>query len=168
MSFLAILAIHEQLDELFLLHQEALLQLDLALAAARLREFERELRMHMQVEEELLLPVYRRAGRVPGGPPEFFTGEHQRLLALLARIAESLERLTPGQPGLHREIIRLFDAGAAFKSLMEHHDQRERNLFFPKLDQLTDESERATLLAACRARQDWDRRTAQPVPGAKA
>jgi hypothetical protein len=44
MSFLSILAIHEHLDELFLLHQEALLQLDLELAAARLQAFERALR----------------------------------------------------------------------------------------------------------------------------
>lgn len=157
MSFLSILAIHEHLDELFLLHQEALLQLDLDLAAVRLQAFERELRTHIRVEEDLLLPVYQRAGRVPGGPPEFFTGEHQRLLALLARAAATLEQLKLSCIDLHRGIIRLFDAEAVFKSLMEHHDQRERNILYPKLDQVTEEAERTIILKDCCTQQDWNR-----------
>lgn len=155
MSFLAILAIHEHLDELFLLHQEALLKLDLTLAAARLQAFERELQTHIRVEEELLLPVYQRAGRIPGGPIEFFTGEHQRLLAMLARFAETIEQLKHNQTDLDREVIRLFDAEAVFKSLMQHHDQRERNILYPKLDEVTEEAERAVLLEECRVRQSW-------------
>src|SRR5206468_7867779 len=75
MSFAKLLEFHERLNELFLLHQEALLRLDLDLAAERLRIYERELRAHMRVEEDLLMPVYERAGRIAGGPQEFFIGE---------------------------------------------------------------------------------------------
>ena len=53
MSFAELLNVHDRLNELFLLHQEALLRLDLELAAEQLRIYERELRAHIRVEEEL-------------------------------------------------------------------------------------------------------------------
>src|SRR5262249_34082831 len=107
-SFMSLLEIHDQLGEMFLRHQEALLSFDVELAVVRLEKFEAELREHMRVEEELLLPVYSRAGRVRGGPIEFFTGEHERLLEFLGRFDEKLAGLTPSQPDLKRKIIELF------------------------------------------------------------
>lgn len=149
-SFAILEQAHRGLAELFLRHQEALLELDLALALARLDDYERELRAHITLEEEVLMPVYRRAGRIPGGPVEFFTGEHQRLLEFLARFSDAL-RLLPGRPteALRREVIGVLDAEARFKTLIEHHHQREHNIFFPALDRVTSEAERAALLARC-------------------
>jgi hemerythrin-like domain-containing protein len=149
MSFTELLNVHERLDELFLLHQEALLRLDLELAAERLRIYERELRAHMQVEEGLLMPVYERAGKIAGGPPEFFIGEHRRMLEFLARFAATLGELKEeiGDPA--RRVIRLLDEEAAFKSLCEHHDMREGAIFFPALDRVTDEEERRELIGRC-------------------
>lgn len=149
MSFLSLLEVHDHLTELFLLHQEALLVRELDLAAARLSQFEHELRRHMQIEEELLLPVYARAGRIPGGPIEFYTGEHKKMLGFLTRFAEKLNVLNPEDPKLDREIIELFDDQATFKNLMEHHDSRERTILYPTLDEVTDDRERAELLGLC-------------------
>jgi hemerythrin-like domain-containing protein len=145
-SFLSLLKIHDHLNELFLSHQEALLSLDLTLTTELLRQFEAELRAHMRMEEEILLPVYQRAGRIQGGPVEFFTGEHKRMLEAISHIKEHLSRLTSDQPDLKREIIKLFDMEAMFKSLVEHHDSREENIFYPTLDKVTDEQERKELL----------------------
>jgi hemerythrin-like domain-containing protein len=145
-SFLSLLDVHRRLDELFYLHQEALLALDVALAIERLEEFERELRPHMLYEEEVLLPVYARAGRIEGGPEVFFTGEHKRMLEFLARFREKLEGLRSDPRDLKREIIALFDHQAMFKHLVEHHDLREQNILYPTLDKLTDEGERRRLL----------------------
>jgi hemerythrin-like domain-containing protein len=146
-SFLPLLKIHDHLNELFLSHQEALLSLELSLAAERLRLFEEELRSHMRMEEEILLPVYQRAGRIQGGPVEFFTGEHKRMLEAIDRIKDHLSRLTPDQPDLKREIIKLFDLEAFFKGLVEHHDSREENILYPTLDKVTSQQERKELLA---------------------
>lgn len=148
-SFLAVLQVHEFLDELFLAHQEALLQFDLERAAERLQRYEHELHQHMQIEEELLLPVYARAGRIPGGPPEFFTGEHQRMREMLTRITATLGEMQQDSTNLPRRVIALFDEEAMYKSLCQHHDQRERNLFFPTLDRVTGEAERRDLIARC-------------------
>ena len=149
MSFAELLNVHERLNELFLLHQEALLRLDLELAAERLRIYERELRAHMQAEEELLMPVYERAGKIAGGPPEFFIGEHRRMLEFLARFADSLGELKEEGGDPARRVIRLFDEEAMFKSLCDHHDMREGAIFFPALDRVTDEAERQELIGRC-------------------
>jgi hemerythrin-like domain-containing protein len=151
MSFAEVLKIHERLNELFLLHQESLLRLDLESAAERLRMYERELRAHMRVEEDLLMPIYERAGKIAGGPPEFFIGEHRRMLEFLARFAATLDELKEEGGDPSRSVIRLFDEEAMFKSLCEHHDMRERNIFFPALDRVTDEAERRELIGRCLA-----------------
>lgn len=148
-SFTAVLAVHEQLTELFLLHQEALLQLDVPLALTRLQHYEHALYAHMQIEEELLMPIYQRAGKIPGGPPEFFLGEHRRMREFLARFTTRLQELLNTSTHLPRAVIQLFDEEATFKALCEHHDMRERNLFFPALDRVTSAAEREQLLPQC-------------------
>jgi hemerythrin-like domain-containing protein len=149
MSFAKLLKIHESLNELFLLHQESLLGLDLVSAAERLRIYERELRAHIRVEEDLLMPVYERAGKIAGGPPEFFVGEHRRMLEFLKRFTATLDELKVESGDPARRVIRLLDEEATFKSLCEHHDMRERNIFFPALDRMTDEAERQELIGRC-------------------
>src|SRR5262249_48491619 len=128
MSFAELLNVHERLNELFLLHQESLLRLDLELAADLLRIYERELRAHMRVEEDLLMPVYERAGKIAGGPPEFFIGEHRRMLEFLARFAATLDELKGESGDPARRAIRLFDGEAMVKSLCEQHDMRQGNI----------------------------------------
>lgn len=157
-SFLALLDLHRGLKELFLRHQEALLASDLEQARRLLLEFEATLYHHIQVEEEILLPVYaERAGRVPGGPPELFLGEHRNLKTFVAEFKERLGEMRPGAPGLRRQTITLFDREAVFKQVVEHHDLREQNLLYPHLDRVTTPEERAALLARC---------TTDPAPSA--
>jgi len=150
LSFLSLLEIHEHLNEMLLLHQEALLALDVELALASLKQFEIQLRAHMHVEEDLLLPVYARAGRIQGGPIEFYTGEHKRMLEFLGRFTERLEKLKANPENLKRGIIELFDDEAQFKQLMQHHDAREENILYPTLDKVTSKEERVELLSRCR------------------
>jgi hemerythrin-like domain-containing protein len=155
-TFLSLLEIHERLDELFASHQEALLALDVELAQASLKQFELDLRAHMRIEEDLLLPIYARAGRIKGGPPEFYTGEHKKMLEFLARFNKQLEALGEAPADLKRGIIDLFDQEAVFKQLMQHHDMREQNLLYPTLDKVTSEAEREALLAQCRTTASAD------------
>jgi hemerythrin-like domain-containing protein len=145
-SFLSLQETHEAIDELFLVHQEALLSLDLARARELLAAFELDLRAHMGVEEELLLPLYRRAGPIPGGAVELFTAEHRKMLQFLDQFKDVLARLEPEQPDLRRAILALLDLQATFKQLVKHHDLREQNILYPTLDRVTGEVERRALL----------------------
>jgi hemerythrin superfamily protein len=149
-SFLSLLETHEWLDEYFLLHQEALLAQDLPLALEFLGEVEEGQREHIRLKEEILLPVYARAGRIPGGNPEFYINEHRKMLSILDGFKETLPRLIDAGPQETRcEIIELFDRGYWFKRLLEHHDKREENTLYPALDRVTSEEERKELLKEC-------------------
>ena len=147
-DFASLAALHRELEEQFLQHQDALLDLDVALARARLEAYEAALRRHLEAEEALLLPVFSRAGRIRGASPELFTGEHQRLLEFLARFRAELGALEPGSAGFKRAVLRLLDAETTFKHLSHHHELREETYFFPALDSVTEEAERRELLAA--------------------
>jgi len=149
LSFVSLLDIHKALKELFLQHQEALLDGDLTRAGKRLDEFEGRLLHHIREEEELLLPVYERAGAIPGGPPALFTGEHKRMQELLAGFKQVLSSLEQSPDGRKRGILWLLDRQATFKNLMEHHDLREANILYPALDRVTSEAERREILARC-------------------
>ncbi|MBI1748566.1 MAG: hemerythrin domain-containing protein [Acidobacteria bacterium] len=149
LSFLALIRIHEHLNQLFFSHQEALLMFNLRIACDRMLVFEKELRSHMKVEEELLLPIYQRAGRILGGPVEFFTGEHKRMLEFVGRFCEKLRELDRNPLDLKREIIALLDEEATFKHLVMHHDEREQSILYPTLDRVTTDAERHEILPRC-------------------
>ncbi|MEW6128559.1 MAG: hemerythrin domain-containing protein [Acidobacteriota bacterium] len=153
MTFLTLITFHQNLNELFIRHQEALLDGDIEAATDRLDEFIKQLREHMDYEEKHLLPVYQRAGEIRGGAVEFFTGEHRKMLELLARIQDSLNLFATNPENLKRRIIKLFDEEAAFKSLVEHHDMREENILYPTLDRITTPEEKKYLLNDCLHRQ---------------
>lgn len=149
MSFNKVLEVHDHLAELFRKHQEALVGLNFEEAVERLAVYRRELAAHIDVEEVLLMPIYKRAGVIAGGPPEFFIGEHERMMRFLDRFEIVLDKLRFEQADLIRKTIDLLDQEAAYKSLLEHHESRERNLFFPALERVTSDEERDELVEMC-------------------
>lgn len=145
-SFVSLLEVHGQLEELFLQHQEALLALDIPRARALLERYERALIVHMRDEDELLLPLYEQAGEAPRGPAELFTGEHEKIRRQVTRFFALVDELALAPTP--RGVVALITDQALFKGLMEHHDLRERELLYPTLDRaVPDEGERAQLLA---------------------
>ncbi len=150
-SFVSLMGLHRELDELFLQHQEALLSLDIDQAIERLRVYEGKLLPHMRDEEERLLPVYAaRAGRILGGPVEFFLGEHRKMREFLDSFHADLERMREEPLAVRRRsVIALMDHQAMYKHLVEHHDLREKNILYPQLDRVTSEGERLELLQEC-------------------
>lgn len=146
-SFMEMLHVHSILSELFQLHQETLLDADIPLALKRLGEFEAALRSHIKDEEEVLLPVFERAGKVEGCTAEILKFEHKRMLRFVSTFRKMLKRVKKGNK---RDMIRLLDMQSEFKRLVDHHDLRERNALYPVLDKVTKNSERALLLEKCR------------------
>ena len=158
LSFLELLKLHREFDELFLYHQEALLSLDIYGASEILARYKPELLTHMKQEEDLLLPLYQaRAGRIPGGPVEFFLGEHKKMAAFIDEFQKALIRMrSESGSQLKRSIIALLDRESTYKCLLEHHNLREKNILYPWLDRVTTEAERATILEKCLGRTCCD------------
>lgn len=151
LSFLTLLKLHRELDEIFFRHQEALLLCEIDRAVEELERHRAKLLIHIQNEEDLLLPIYgARTDKIPGGPLELFTGEHKKIKMFLAEFCETLSQMRARDPSdLRRSIIALFDRQFMYKHLSEHHDLRERNALYPWLDRITSDEERRALLTKC-------------------
>ena len=146
-SFDPLLDEHEEFVETLLTHQEALVRGDLESGRDLIAQLQAMLHAHIRHEEEKLLPVLERGGgwgRI--GDPRYYREEHAKIQQLVAELVEHTNALLSGDPRLHREIALLVGREQAFRSLLEHHDDRERRALFPDLERLTTPEERARLL----------------------
>jgi len=144
-SFSDLLALHQRLDDLFLDHQRALMQLDLNRAASLLDEYETRLLAHIRDEEDLMIPLYRQRAAAPiGAAAEIFLGEHEKLRRFLDLFKEEIVRIRQSED-IERGALFLIDSQHLFKRLLVHHDTREKKMLYPLLDEVTTESERQSL-----------------------
>ncbi|MCG3172273.1 MAG: hypothetical protein GMKNLPBB_00421 [Myxococcota bacterium] len=141
---------HEQLREKFARHRDWVVGLEFHRALEALDEFERDLLKHMQDEERSILPLYEsRVGRVPGGAPELFRLEHKNLLRNLEVIREALRRLADDPSAGRRRAHEFLHQEGVFMHLLEHHDLRERNILYPRLEEKLSAGEIREVLDAC-------------------
>ena len=89
-----ITACHQQLNEMFLLHQEALLQGQLENAASILRSYESCHALHMQFEDDILLPKYAGLEMQGKWDETLYQQEHHKIHDLYTRIEQDLKYLT--------------------------------------------------------------------------
>lgn len=147
-NFIDLLELHQNLDELFLEHQRGLINLDLDRAEAALDEYATALLAHVRDEEDLMLPLYRERVTVPvGGTAEIFLGEHEKLRRFLELFKEEIAKIRMMED-VERGALFLIDSQHLFKRLLVHHDNRERKMLYPLLDEVTTEEERETLFAS--------------------
>lgn len=147
-----LLQFHHELESHFERHQFALLHFDFEEALRHLDLYETELRKHIADEEEILMPIYAERGDLPrAGGVQLFLDEHEKLLAHLELFREQTKKLAIEKEP-ERGLILLLDRESFYKRLNSHHDNRERDIFFPILDRVTTEDEKADILARVRAR----------------
>ena len=147
-TLLKLLDIHADLHEKLAVHRDFVVGLEFPRALEELERFEADLRAHMDAEERHILPLYRkRLPPVPGGDPELFSLEHQNILRNLASAKEALRKViaTPGAG--RRQAHQFLDAEWMLLHLLEHHDAREKNVLYPRLDAILTEEERTQVLA---------------------
>jgi hemerythrin superfamily protein len=144
-SFSDLLDLHQQLDDLFLEHQRALMRLDLNRAASLLDQYETQLLAHIRDEEDLMIPLYQQRAAAPiGAAAEIFLGEHEKLRHFLGLFKQEIAKIKQNDD-IERGVLFLIDSQHLFKRLLVHHDTRERKMLYPLLDDVTTESERRQL-----------------------
>ena len=140
---------HHGLDELFLLHQEAVL-LGRFDDAIRLLGCFRELHdLHMRLEDEKLIPKLDELPDRGRWPASLYTDEHAKVHELMRKTRNGLlslskSRVSGKAPG--REIIAFLDQEKTFKGLCEHHQEREESGMLPELDKQTGDKWRAGII----------------------
>lgn len=149
-SLLNLLEVHAALHEQFAVHRDFVVGLEFDRALAELEKFEKDLRLHMRAEEDYLLPLYKeRVGHVPGGDPDFFTLEHENILRNLEVAKQSLRRLVASPSAGRRQAHEFLNEEGILRHLIDHHDLREKNILYPRLDAVISKEERESLLLRC-------------------
>ncbi len=104
------------------------------------------LRLHIHLEESLLLPHYREVqGLPPNAAPEIFEGDHRKVQDALEHTAITAAARDP---------VATQAALAALAGLLEHHDERERRWFVPALNAHLCDTVRVELLAQVAAEME--------------
>ena len=149
-SFLRYLEIHGSILESLLRHQEDLVEGRLAESRDSFALFEAEIRQHIEEEEGEMLAIYEeRAGPIHGGDADLFRNEHRKIEKFLDEIAGRLRGLAPEDP---RARVTLIETEYRLKELLMHHDLREKNILYPKLDEVATAEERERIVGRLEGR----------------
>ena len=124
---------HREIDEMLLLHQEAVIVQDIPLAEEALRLFSKLLHTHIEVEDKLLMPHHEKIESEVRWRTQVYRDEHTKLFDLLGKIREML-RKAPDSVDMRRWVIEFIDYERTFKNVMEHHEEREEKGLLPELD----------------------------------
>jgi len=100
--------------------------------------FKSELERHIIWEEDILFPVFeRKTGIEDGGPTSVMRMEHIQIKKHLQEIKRKLHA---------REIQDPCDEEVALFKVLEAHNQKEENILYPGIDNLTNEQEKVQMI----------------------
>ena len=129
---------HEHLGELFLLHEECLLERRFGDALTVLQLFQQKHHAHMNFEDKELLPRYVDMDEPGRWGARIYQAEHGKIVQLLNNLLERVVALTQQTEVSHRDVIELLDQEKTFKNVCEHHELREEECLLMQLDQHLD------------------------------
>ncbi len=140
---------HQELDELFLLHQEAVVLAKFEAAVGLLGCFGELHQFHMDFENEKLIPALTELGDPGRWPASLYSSEHDKVQELLKKTEGRLLSLRDSRlsrKNTRRAIIVLLDEQKTLKGVCEHHQEREQVGLLPELDKLTDTEWRTNII----------------------
>ena len=128
---------HDRLDNKIRMYSTEKL-VDIERAKSIFLFFKSELERHIIWEEDILFPVFeRKTGIKDGGPTSVMRMEHIQIKDHLQKIQRKL-RAKKIQDPCGEEV-------ALFK-LLESHNQKEENILYPGIDNLTSEQEKDQMI----------------------
>ncbi len=136
-------ATHQLIDEYLLEHQDVLLDRQFEACRELFLRFDEATRKHIREEDTILYPLYQARVRAPaGGGLNLMHAEHRKIEKMNAEILEQIKQL-PAQDHLaRRAVVRLIEAEALLKHLLNHHHLREHSFLVPGLNAVTTPDER--------------------------
>ena len=132
---------HQVLNQLFFVHQEAVLLGVLPRAIETLHQFIAAHDLHKNFEDTHLLTRLADLDDPGNWPASLYGHEHNKITDLLTQLDKDLLRLNSREltgTALHIELIELLDREKSIKGLCEHHQESEEAGMLPALDEQTD------------------------------
>ena len=128
---------HDRLDNKIRMYNTEKL-VDIERAESIFLHFKIELERHIIWEEDILFPVFeRKTGIKDGGPTSVMRMEHIQIKDHLQKIQRKLHAKKIQDPC--EEEVALFN-------LLESHNQKEENILYPGIDNLTSEQEKDQMI----------------------
>ena len=128
---------HDRLDNKIRMYSTEKL-VDIERAESIFLSFKSELERHIIWEENILFPVFeRKTGIKDGGPTSVMRMEHIQIKNHLQEIKRKLHTKKIQDPC--KEEVALFKA-------LELHNQKEENILYPEIDNLTSEQEKQQMI----------------------
>ena len=111
---------------------------DIERAESIFLSFKNELERHIIWEEDILFPVFeRKTGIKDGGPTSVMRAEHIQIKNHLQEIKKKLHAKKIQNPC--KEEVALLE-------VLESHNQKEENILYPGIDNLTSEQEKELMI----------------------
>ncbi len=117
---------HRDCDEIWAEAERAIGAKDLAKAAVAVAAFDKAMRGHFAMEEEVLFPAFEKATGMTGGPTAMMRIEHQQMRGLLDQMAESSKA---------NDFESVADHGDTLLMLIQQHNVKEENILYPMTEQ---------------------------------
>lgn len=153
---------HTILDEIFLIHQEAILSGRFKDATGIFNSYRQLHDFHKSFEDENLIPKFNELGNHGRWPASMYMVEHDKIRDLLEKtekyLLELCETRLEGR-NLRRNIIAFLDREKTLKGYCEHHQDREENGLLPELDRMADSKWRADIIGSFI--EDWEKSVKQ-------
>lgn len=124
---------HDRLDNIFEEFKN-LKKNDISGARRLFLDFKAGLQAHIVWEEDILFPIFERGtGMHDTGPTAVMRMEHRQIESFLEEIGEKL--LAEGMEGVNEAEISVLE-------VLGSHNQKEENILYPAIDNLTSEQEK--------------------------
>ena len=128
---------HDRLDNKIRMYSTEKL-VDIERAESIFLSFKNELERHIIWEEDILFPVFeRKTGIKDGGPTSVMRIEHIEIKKYLQEIKRKLHVKKIQDPC--KEEVAIF-------KVLESHNQKEENILYPGIDNLTSEQEKEQMI----------------------
>ncbi|MCP4447350.1 MAG: hemerythrin domain-containing protein [Myxococcales bacterium] len=88
--------------------------------------FDKMLRAHLAMEEEVLFPAFEKATGMTGGPTAMMRMEHTQMRGMLEQMSEDAES---------GDLESLADQGDTLLMLIQQHNMKEENILYPMCEQ---------------------------------
>ncbi len=128
---------HDRIDALLDDAVECVQDAELERAQSTFDEFDAALRRHIEVEEEILFPLFETRHGAGSGPVNVMTIEHRAIQRTVGAMRDALAR------GDERAFL---DAKALLVGELVPHNLKEERFLYPAIDELLIPSERTALV----------------------
>jgi len=117
---------HRRCDDIFVQAENHAAKGDLESTSHYFKDFETQMNIHFEQEEQILFPAFESATGQTMGPTQVMRMEHQQMLTLFADMSQAITE---------NRLKTYLGLSETFLVLMQQHNLKEEQMLYPMSDQ---------------------------------